>query len=254
MLVGFCLVLLLAWAVLARPMPSMPGAGSEIAGSASDNAESRLSTRSGETRTGRLADGSTVVLQPDSLLIVSFDKNRRSLDLDRGAARFTVAHEQRPFVVSAGGGRIVATGTVFEVRVAADKRVTVKLVQGSIDVSIPLVSKVSTVARLKPGQTLSYSPAPGLSTPTPEPRASPVAASDAAAMREYDQVRLRDVLAEANTRAPPQIILADPVLGDRTVSGRFRINDPQKLAERLAWVLNLKVARGIAGEIILSAP
>src|SRR3546814_6360827 len=69
----------------------------------------------GGRRNIRLADGSVVELDEGSELSTDFNKSRRELKLERGRARFEVAHEGRPFIVLAGGGSVTARGTVFDV-------------------------------------------------------------------------------------------------------------------------------------------
>ena len=64
-----------------------------------------------------LDDGSTVVLNTDSVVQVRFRKNRRDIILRKGEASFQVAHDAfRPFVVHADGVAVKAVGTSFAVR------------------------------------------------------------------------------------------------------------------------------------------
>ncbi len=80
---------------------------------------------SGE-RSLRLADGSGVKLAPDSRIEVMFGDRERRVALLRGRARFTVARDaSRPFAVAAGGGAVVALGTVFEVAIV-DRQVRIR--------------------------------------------------------------------------------------------------------------------------------
>lgn len=88
----------------------------------------------GQRSTVSLADGSTVDLNAMTRLDVVFDRDRRSVRLHEGQAIFHVARQpSRPFVVQAGGRKIVAVGTAFDVRVdAASLRVT--LIEGKVGV------------------------------------------------------------------------------------------------------------------------
>ena len=62
-------------------------------------------TAVGEQRTVVLADGSSVVLNTDSLLRVAFSRNLRRVELVRGEALFSVSHDpSRPFAVQALAG------------------------------------------------------------------------------------------------------------------------------------------------------
>lgn len=218
----------------------------------------RYATLNGPRTTVRLADGSSVELEPNSELFTSFGSDRRELKLERGRARFDVAHELRPFVVLAGGGSVTARGTVFDVSLESDKRVTVRLLQGAIDVERPSTLKGTTsapaVARLEPGETLSFAaitPAQLRTGPerfalqplTPAPAISPV--------REYERTPLAAVVAEANSDSATAIRLGDPSIGTLRVSGRFRVNDADQVAERLATLFDLEVERTKPDEITL---
>ena len=191
-----------------------------------------LATLSGERRSVRLADGSTVRLGSGSAIEVRFDGARRQLRLSRGQARFEVAHATRPFVVLAGGGSIVARGTVFDVELTDARRVEVRLFKGAVDVALPRrdQDRRPAIRRLLPGESLSFAaPAPTAPTAAASPRAPA-----APAPRDYAGATLAELVAEANHGAERPIRLADATLGAERVSGRFRIDDTERLAQRLA--------------------
>ncbi|WP_447725556.1 FecR family protein [Sphingomonas koreensis] len=256
-LLATCVLLVIGLAVLAKPFSLHLGQKEGVAGTGMPAQMMRFATRSRETRLERLADGSVITLQPDSSLSAAYSAGRRALHLERGSARFEVAHDFRPFVVEAGGGAVTARGTVFEVRLAADARVTVRLLDGSVDVVMPAASRNrAAVRRLTPGQSVSYGSPAGSADPGKDERggsASSTAPSIAIEpMRAFDRVPLADVLAQANRGASARILLADPALGQRPVSGQFRIGDTQRLAERLAWIFDLRIDRNASGDILLS--
>lgn len=75
-----------------------------------------FATGLGERQAVMLADGSRVSLDAESAVTVRLTRDRRALTLERGRARFTVAHDAlRPFTVTAGHRTIVAVGTDFSV-------------------------------------------------------------------------------------------------------------------------------------------
>lgn len=217
-----------------------------------------LSASPGEQRLFRLGDGSLVRLGEATRVEARFTGERRNLILDRGSARFEVAHEGRPFVVLAGGGTVTAHGTIFEVALAADRRVSVRLVEGSIDVRLPASGSQGRPRRLHPGETVSFaaagpagtapSGADGTQPPGDRAAAAPAGAAD------YDKVPVSDLVAAANRGASKPILLADPRTGERLVSGRFRIDDTMLLAERLALLFNLRMDRSDPAEIVLENP
>ncbi len=62
-------------------------------------------------------DGSKLTLNTDSQVKVALSQNERHIDLQQGEAFFEVAKDpNRPFVVVAGGKRVIAVGTKFSVR------------------------------------------------------------------------------------------------------------------------------------------
>jgi transmembrane sensor len=93
--------------------------------------DSRIETAAGEHRTITLADGSTIDINGGS--VVEIDEDRpRFARLESGEAMFNVAHrEGDPFVVEAGGARIVDLGTAFNV-VRRDRATSVAVSEGIV--------------------------------------------------------------------------------------------------------------------------
>lgn len=110
-------------------------------------------TALGERRSITLADGSNVVLDSGALLKVHFEKGSRELDLLRGQARFTVAHDvSRPFSVRARDRVVVATGTSFNVDLLGPQ-VIVTLIEGKVNV-LSAKASVWPFSRARSPQTL----------------------------------------------------------------------------------------------------
>jgi transmembrane sensor len=259
MILAACAIMIVGWAVLAKPLKEVSGSNQNSIASERSGQSNQViySTQSHEVRTERLVDGSSVTLRPDSMLVILFDNAHRNLRLERGRARFEVAHEQRPFVVYAGGGSVTARGTVFDVNVDTDRHVTVRLERGSVDVVLPASSdRPLPATRLSPGQAVTFDAAPATLVQIPaEPGQviTPAETGMLPPLRDFDRVRLADLVAQANSDAVVPIRLADAALGDRIVSGRFRINDTSKLAHRLAIVFGLQVDQSDSTEILLSS-
>jgi transmembrane sensor len=121
-----------------------------------------LSTPIGSSRTFALPDGSAVALDGDSLVQVSLSGERRNLHFVRGRGRFIVAHDGRPFTVVAAGGTVTARGTVFDVAVDRRHAVTVSLLEGRIDVTLPRgapnASRSGWVVAMKVGEVVGFRP------------------------------------------------------------------------------------------------
>lgn len=245
-----------AWLSQDRIPLTWPTHAAETSSIGSDT-RSFLTARN-ERRRIRLPDGSQVTLQAASAMSMRFDGRRRELRLTQGSARFEVAHEARPFVVLAGGGSVTARGTIFEVAITRDSGVTVRLLRGAVDVRRPtavgVVLSPVAVTRLAVGETLSFgggrltslesAPFPTASNPASQPREGTMA-------RDFDQVALSAVVAEANQHGPVPIRLSDPSIGALKVSGRFSVNDTGRLADRLSALFDLKVDRSDPSRIEL---
>lgn len=206
-----------------------------------------------------LPDGSRARLEAGSVLTRMFRADRRELRLESGMVRFEVAHEDRPFVVLAGGGSVTARGTIFDVRLTADNRVSVNLVRGVVDIERPRQADgtVEPFSRLEPGESLAFSriterPAP--SPPTSSALGLGAAPLDKEQPREFDRTPLIAVIAEVRSASGKTIRLSDPSLGQLRVSGRFRIDDSVQVADRLAALFGLEVDSSAAGEVTLRPP
>ncbi|WP_188064325.1 FecR family protein [Sphingobium sp. KCTC 72723] len=219
----------------------------------------RLSTVGGARRSFRLDDGSTVTLDAESVLSTTFDSQRRALRLERGRARFEVAHETRPFVVLAGGGSVTARGTIFDVIINQESGVTVRLLRGAVDVVRPSEAgdadpDKQATTRLVPGEVLSFGDGrmPDLAATTKvRDVVAGAALPDIPVAKEFDMAPLSQVIAEANRGAAIPIRVADPAVGALKVSGRFRVDNPELTADRLAALFDLKIDRTRHDEILL---
>ncbi|MES2902938.1 MAG: FecR domain-containing protein [Pseudomonadota bacterium] len=257
---GLILLLVAAgwWLLLQFPTDGRRS-GTPMAENGADRAAGpmRVTTTEGERRTVRLTDGSLLILAGGTSVMADIGPTVRRLSLAYGSARFDVAHDPRPFVVEAGGGSVVARGTIFEVSLGDDRRVSVRLIDGAVDVTLPIDkarSTAPTVRRLEPGETVNFAiamPDPGTGSVRSEgAQAPPKGAAQGA--REFDGVRLAALLAEANRGSARPILLSNPADGDHLVSGRFGIDDGELLAERIAALFDFTIDRRDPAIILLT--
>lgn len=209
----------------------------------SDQAVATLVTATGDIKSFHLKDGSVVTLDTNSLVLVNFDDTQRSLRLLRGRARFTVAHESRPFTVHAGRGKVVARGTIFDIDLLPDNHVVVRLVRGAVDVEIETAAKVALLQRpvqLIPGEQVELEN-DTIARPT---KITEVDVNDSDwpnGLRNFTNVRLGDLFAEVNRYASIPLVSEAPDIEDIRVSGSFRISDSARLARNLGDMLSLVV-------------
>ena len=198
----------------------------------------------------RLNDGSVVTLAAATQVRVDFTSQARRLVLQAGGARFKVAHELRPFIVYAGGGSVTARGTVFDVALTSDRRVRVHLVEGVIEVAVSGPAPQRRLQRLVAGQSTSFEAQDPQSSAAQQSRSLASSAHAAATVPEFDGVRLSDLIDAANRNSQRPIRISGTI-GERRISGRFHIDDPELLANRIAALFDLVVDRSNPSVILL---
>ena len=212
----------------------------------------------GTAREIELSDGSRMALAPETVALVAFTSSERSITLERGRGRFTVAHETRPFRVAAGEAEVLALGTVFEVSLAAGQT-RVALIQGSVDVFYPSEPEETgrQVRRLQPGEQIVVGTSPQAEVRVPPPpraaRAPTPREEPAPRMLEFDNTPLTHAVAEANRHSRTRITLADPSIGELKITGAFRAGDAGAFAESLAAAFSLHLERQPDGTLVLVA-
>lgn len=184
-------------------------------------------TSIGEQRTVRLADGSRMVLDTDTALVERYSSSERRIDLLRGRTQFLDVTDPsgRPFVVYAGGGKITAIGTEFQVQVDTATTNVVLLV-GAVAVAAEQ-SKSATDVTLRPDESLNFNR---------KGEVGEVRKIDSQATTAWTNGqlivhgwRLADLLAELNRYSKLRVELEDESLGDMPISGVFRTGDQQAL-------------------------
>lgn len=203
----------------------------------------------GQRRTVALPDGSQLTLDSDSAVTTEYSAGERRIRLDRGRARFVVAHDaDRRFVVTSGSTSVVARGTVFDVD-AIPGAVTVTLVQGAVDVlatrrsaplqRIALVAGKQVVVPDDTAHRMALHPAPS------------GAGSWTTGMLSFDAAPLDQVVAQANRYRTAKLVLADPTLGGLKVTGAFRASAPDDLLHGLVRLFDLHATPQSDGTIQL---
>ena len=198
----------------------------------------------GERRTVRLPDGSAVTLNTASRIETRFSAERRLIHLVRGQALFDVALDRtRPFAVDAGGWRVTAMGTVFEVRLDANLT-RVMLTQGRVLVENPdrlpsgPSSSASEPVQLQPGQEFTGGPGTARRISTVD-LARELRWLDG--YIELDDEPLELAVAEINRYIDTPIVLSGDGVGALRVSGTFRTGDSRRFVDTVREVLPIDV-------------
>lgn len=234
---------------------------------ATDRESTAPRTQSRPTPTKRpLADGSLAWLKDGAEIREVFTVGERRVRLLRGEAFFTVTKDaSRPFLVEAGKVTVRAIGTAFAVRVETDS-VDVLVTEGTVQVTPPAESAVSSQAqpsdhgsaRVEAGHRAVVA----ASVLARRERLSvvPVSAAEIARslawyepMLELAGATLKEVVAAFARESGRRIEIADSVLGEVRIGGRFPTQDVDGFVRVLEEIYDVKSERRADGTLILRA-
>jgi transmembrane sensor len=210
------------------------------------------STAQGEIRIVPLVDGSAVTLNTESRLAIEYSKAERHVELITGEALFNVAKDHtRPFIVRAGNTRVRAVGTSFSVRKISDDNAKVLVREGVVEVTEGEGTHVATFRVSAASELVTQSTASEPAVPVPPAQVDRELAWQQG-MISLDGRTLREAAAEFARYSPKKIIIDDPDLARRTVTGLFSANNPVGFARAVANSMGLTVS--IEADTILLAP
>ncbi|MFT4063835.1 FecR domain-containing protein [Paraburkholderia sp.] len=190
----------------------------------------------GERKTVRLSDGTTLVLNTDTALNVRLDDTRRVIELLRGEIYVRTGHDagvavKRPFYVQTGFGQLQALGTEFAVRLdPASARVGVD--QGAVEIAPPDGPRV--IARA--GDVYQFDRTRAYRVDMPASAASDWLDGVIVA----HEMPLERFLAELS-RYRTGVLRCDPAIASLPVSGAFQTADTDRTLAFLADHLHLSL-------------
>ncbi len=199
-----------------------------------------------------LVDGTKVALKPGAEIEVSYTSAQRHVRLLRGEALFTVTkNPTRPFIVTTRGVAVQAVGTEFAVREEAHA-VDVLVTEGEVAVSLPVsganppeIAPVPAIA----GQRVTVPVSPVAGAPTAPTLSAPSPAQIASALAwrgrrlEFSDTPLAEALQQFNREGPPELVLADPAMGTRTITGVIWADDAEGFVRLLETGFDLAAER-----------
>lgn len=209
-----------------------------------------FTTAVGERMTITLQDGSKVSLNTATRMRIAYGPTARRMTLENGQAWFEVAHDRRrPFLVFAGGQRIEAHGTAFDVRTSAG-RTEVMLAQGRVTVEGPGQNGVVANITLDPKELLVASP-----SGTSVRRVTDLAKWQS--WREgrvlLDNVPLSEAIAEMNRYSSIRLVAADQRTARIRMSGAFNAGATQAFLEALTYGFRIEGRRQDPNTIVLQS-
>ena len=222
----------LVWLVLSRPTIT------------------HYTTAVGEQRSIALPDGSTVLLNTDSEIRVELSRHLRRLELARGEALFSVAHDPaRPFEVHALRGVTTAVGTQFDVEIM-HSGAAISVLEGMVTVGGAIGAVAPPAVAVPAGSGVGY---------TQEGMVSELRPAEVNRIQGwrtqrlvFNDLPLDTALAEYNRYRRTPIVLGEPGLGSRHINGVFHIGDEAAFLSAMEQGLHLKATRGDTQTVLQS--
>ena len=239
------------------------------------NGNGRYEAQIGKQKNLTLVDGSSVLLNTDSVVEVSYSDEFRDIRLIRGEAHFAVApNPEQPFRVFAGTGRVMAVGTAFSVYLR-DETVDVTVTEGRVELAALDTNEIDFSSDQAGSVELSYSRTPELVSAGQRVTLQAVAAEtgnvarfgeiedvDATVLQKqlswhdgalmFSGETLGEVINEISRYTTVSIEFADPDIRSITIGGRYPIGQSDVLWETLESVYGLQLTWDGPDSVLLS--
>jgi transmembrane sensor len=196
-------------------------------------------TSTAEIRRIDLSDGSVMTLGPDSAVAMDYSNVRRTIELLAGMAYFEVADDTgRPFSVLSGPATATALGTAFEVSNDAGY-IFVSVEHGTVEARVANAQVNHQNERLADGEWITIDPSAGYLA-RGKREASQIAAWRGG-MIVAESETVAAMVAKISRWLPGRVVIADPFLGAREVSGVFDLRDPARALEAVVRPFDARV-------------
>ncbi|PZQ65876.1 MAG: iron dicitrate transport regulator FecR [Phenylobacterium zucineum] len=205
-------------------------------------------TGKGEREQFTLADGSTIDLNAETRLTVSYDRGARKVVLEDGEAIFDVTHDaKRPFTVAASKQVVRVLGTQFDVR-SRQGDLSVTVARGKVQVEPAKAVATDRAFVLRPGQRLEIPREGAAQLRTVDPQE---AFGWRAGRLVYRGQTLAEVVADLNRQYVAQIEIADPSLARMPITGVIVLDDQDAVMQRLSLMLPVRSVPSDRGLLLL---
>lgn len=203
-------------------------------------------TATGEQRNVVFAGNVAISLNTQtSLAVRSSQGTEDRIELISGEAAFVTSRAARSFAVLAASGKTIAEAGRFDIRYTTIRErpwVSVTCFEGAVR-----IEHGNDVADLGPSQRVQYDAA-GL---TQIAAVDPIAASDwQRGIVEFRGTPLAEAVEEINRYRPGHIILINARLARKEISGRFRVDQMDKVLLQLEQAFDARL-RHLPGGIVL---
>ncbi len=192
------------------------------------------STAIGEFHRVTLADGSSISLNTNTRVRVSYSAAQRRVQLLQGEAQFDVAHDTgRPFIVTAGEATVRAVGTAFIVRLRSSQSVDVLVSQGRVAINPPATTTLVSEGELALVRN-NHVTRRAVNDITRR-------LSWTEGMLIFNGETLAEAVAEINRYNRRQIQITDPSIANRKIGGAFKATKPDLFATALEKTFGVEV-------------
>ena len=189
----------------------------------------------GETETVDLADGSRLVLSPNTALAITLEDDRRSAILDHGTVFFDVARKpDAPFSIQAGDAAVTVLGTAFMVS-RGEREDTVTVVEGRVAVAV-----AETETQLGADERLRFGRGVLAHDRNVDARAEIAWTTGRWTFRDTP---LSKVAERLHAFHGIEVSFADPALGNETLTGIYRTEDADAVLGAIALKPGISVER-----------
>lgn len=212
---------------------------------------STIATERGERREVTLADGSVVLVDPQTRLRIDFDSKSRKVTLQHGRALFRVARNPgRPFLVYASDTVVRVVGTAFGVE-RLRGQVVVTVAEGKVAVAADERRPALPEVLLSAGQQLVM-----------QRNDSPRTIRDVDSGRElawadgrlvFNNHTVAQAIEEFNRYNHVQLHVTDESLAHRSVSGIFDSSAPESFVAFIQIAASVHVERDEGNDITISS-
>lgn len=225
-------------------------------------ADNTFETSIGEQSTITLEDGSTVVLNTNTLMRVRYSSEARIVELERGEIHIDVVSiADRPFSVVVGDRILQALGTSFSVEITDDQHIELIVTEGKVIVGAHPPGKAApTVPLLMQSSDNAVAAGEEVLLGSPNQAVTPVSAEEIEVRLSWRDGRLifndkplEQALAEVERYTTVQFVFIDEDLKARTVTGRFRTGDVEGLLIALRMNFDIVHERADDGRVLLSS-
>ncbi|MEW5685975.1 MAG: FecR domain-containing protein [Pseudomonadota bacterium] len=205
-------------------------------------------TGKGEREQFTLADGSTIDLNAETRLTVTYERGGRKVVLQDGEAIFDVTHDaKRPFTVAASNQVVRVLGTQFDVR-SRQGDLSVTVARGKVQVEPAKAVATDRAFVLRPGQRLEIPREGAAQLRTVDPQE---AFGWRAGRLVYRGQTLAEVVADLNRQYVAQIEIADPSLARMPITGVIVLDDQDTVMQRLSLMLPVRSVPSDRGLLLL---